>query len=141
MGQNFTRMTGPLEKESDKSRESEKNELVEKVKRKKKVSETLRLRTCGQRVCTCEEKFFFFFFFLKLNGWVTCGRERKKNLKSWFSWIQLWAAVCVEDGLLGSCWCWRWAASGLGKKKKLMVYFNGLLLPVGWKIFFNWTID
>jgi hypothetical protein len=36
MGQNFTRMIGPLEKESEKSRESEKNESVEKVKRKKK---------------------------------------------------------------------------------------------------------
>jgi hypothetical protein len=36
MGQNFTRMAGPLERESEKSRENEKNESVEKVKRKKK---------------------------------------------------------------------------------------------------------
>ena len=99
MGQNFTRMTGPLEKESDKSRESEKNELVEKVERKKKGEwdvEVEDLRAEGVHVW----RKVFFFFFLKLNVWVMCGRERKKNLKSWLSWIQLWAAVCVEDGLL-----------------------------------------
>ena len=87
---NFVGTAGPLERESEKS-----GEKWRKWKEKKKEKETL--RTWGQGESRGARVNFFFFFLLKLNWWVTCDRERKKNL---WSWIQLWAAVGVGGLLL-----------------------------------------
>jgi hypothetical protein len=49
-------------------------------------------------------------------------REKKKIFGVEYS--------CGQLLVLVGCYWWAW-------KKNLMVYFNGLLLPVGWKKNFN----
>ena len=87
---------------------------MEKVKRKKKGERNVEdLRAEGVRGCTCEENFFSSKIELMSDVWQ---REKKKIFGVEYSCGQLLV-------LVGYCW-WAW-------KKNLMVYFNGLLLPVG----------
>jgi hypothetical protein len=68
-------------------------------------------------------KNFFFFFFSEIELMSDVRqREKKKIFGVEYS--------CGQLLVLVGCYWWAW-------KKNLMVYFNGLLLPVDWKIFFN----